>query len=64
MRSQSDQIIDYLAAGHTLTPIDALKRFGCFRLGARVYDLKREGHRIKSEMVRKGEKRFARYSLG
>lgn len=62
--SQSDEILRYLREGHTLTPMDALRLFGCFRLGARVYDLKRRGYDIKSKMVDTDNgKRVAQYSL-
>jgi hypothetical protein len=32
--TQSDMILNALLAGEELTPLDALKRYGCFRLGA------------------------------
>lgn len=38
--SQSAQIKAALLAGETLTPLDALRRFGCFRLGARIWELR------------------------
>ncbi|WP_194162992.1 septal ring lytic transglycosylase RlpA family protein, partial [Moraxella catarrhalis] len=37
---QNQQILDYLMAGNTITPLEALERFGCFSLAARVYELK------------------------
>ena len=49
--TQRQKILEYLQAGGKLTPIDALGLFGCYRLGARVYELKREGHIIDREMV-------------
>lgn len=54
-----------LEAGDAITQLDAFNRYGCFRLGARVWELKREGLPIVSEMVEVGEegKRVARYSL-
>ena len=61
--SQKSDILAHLSAGHQLTPIDALKLFGCFRLGARIYDLKQDGHMIYTTMVERGKKRFARYTL-
>ncbi len=62
-QSQCQRILAYLRSGHTLTPIQALRKFGCFRLGARCWDLKQDGYPIKSERVRRGNKVFARYSL-
>jgi hypothetical protein len=50
-----------------LTALDALRDFGCMRLGARVWELKRDGHRVESELVevetRDGTARVARYRL-
>lgn len=50
-QSQSLKILDYLENGHKLTAIDALELFGCNRLGARVYDLKKAGYPIQSKMI-------------
>ena len=63
MRSQSDRILDYLARGKPVTPLVALKRFGCFRLGARIWDLKRAGHRIETRRVNRGGATVAEYRL-
>jgi hypothetical protein len=32
--------------GNTITPLDALQNYGCFRLAARISDLKNQGHAI------------------
>jgi hypothetical protein len=61
---QASQILAYLREGKTITPLEALDMFGCFRLGARVWDLKQAGHDIRSRMVDVGNgKRVARYLL-
>jgi hypothetical protein len=39
--SQEHQILTWLKEGKYLTPMVALKEFGCFRLGARIFDCKR-----------------------
>lgn len=36
-------IREWLTSGKSITPIDALNMFGCFRLGARIKDLRDEG---------------------
>lgn len=61
--SQGEQILAYLSAGNALTPLDALNKFGCFRLGARIYDLKKDGYAIQTELVEIGGKRVARYHI-
>ncbi len=63
--TQEVMILSYLKTGRSLTPMDALERFGCFRLAARVSDLRELGHKIQTELVTDEftGKRFASYSL-
>lgn len=62
--TQTAQILAHLKTGRSITPIDALNRYGCFRLGARIYDLKQDGHNIYKEMVETDSgKRVASYTL-
>ena len=63
--SQKDRILDYLMEGHSLTPLEALNLFGCFRLGARIADIKGEGYLIRTERVQdpRTGKYYASYSL-
>lgn len=67
METQNAQIKAYLQSGKSLTALDALHQFGCFRLGARIHNLKSEGMNIESKMVEKTSggktKRFAEYKL-
>ena len=41
--NQNKEVLAWLKKGKTLTPLDALTRFGCFRLAARIYELKQAG---------------------
>jgi hypothetical protein len=50
-QSQAKKILAYLKAGNRITPIEALEKFGSFRLGARIADLRADGHEIQSEFV-------------
>jgi hypothetical protein len=61
--SQNEKILEWLQLGHSITPIDALKMFGCFRLSGRIHELKRQGYEIKSRIIESNGKRFAEYSL-
>jgi hypothetical protein len=63
MTTQCEAIMARLKAGRTLTPADALNDFGCFRLAARVNDLRAQGHDILTIRESQGEKCFARYQL-
>jgi hypothetical protein len=49
--SQYDAILAHLRAGNTITGLEALSRFGCARLAARIYDIREDGHQVKSSRV-------------
>lgn len=61
--SQTDQIRAALMLGKSLTPLDALQDYGCFRLAARIAELRREGMDIECATETKNGKRYARYFL-
>ena len=61
--SQSGRILKHMQEGYGITPITALNNYGCFRLAAVVFDLKREGHNIRTTIIRENNKKFARYKL-
>ena len=62
-RTQAEKILTALEAGHVITPLDALHKYGTLRLGARVFDLRKAGHQIMSRRVRIGDKTVAIYFL-
>jgi len=64
MKSQTERILNYLKKGKRLTPLTALSMFNCFRLAARISDLRKEGHTIYTETVTKNNKTFAAYKYG
>lgn len=47
MVSQSERILTDLKLGRTITALEALDRYGCFRLASRINDLKNDGHNIQ-----------------
>jgi hypothetical protein len=62
--SQKEALRARLVAGEKVTPLDALDQMGSFRLGARVYELRREGMEIVTQMVKTpGGATVAQYSL-
>ena len=61
--SHSYEVITRLKAGRTLTAIEALREFGCFRLAARVCDLRDAGWKIETREIKKGGKRYAEYYI-
>ena len=50
MKTQNEEILEYLKAGHTLTSKDAFMIFGITRLSARIFDL-RKHHNIIDKMI-------------
>lgn len=65
---QTEQIYRHLQQHGSITPLEALREYGCMRLGARIYDLKRDGHKIVATMESRknaaGERvSYARYTL-
>lgn len=62
--SQATDILNHLQTVGPLTAIDALNQFGCFRLAARINDLRQSGHNIKTEDVKlPNGKTIFKYSL-
>ena len=62
-QTQKEAILRHLQSGKTITPLEALNLYGCFRLGARIWDLRNEGYVIRSESVKQGKKTFSSYNL-
>jgi hypothetical protein len=61
--TQTDAIRAHLLTGAHLTPLEALDRYGCFRLAARIDELRKEGLDIETVTETRNGKKFARYVL-
>ena len=62
-KTQNELNRTYLETGKPLTPMDALVRFNCFRLAARIKNLRDDGVPIKSELVHKDGKKYSKYFM-
>ena len=51
MESQNKQLKEYLEEGNSITAIQALEKFKCFRLASRITDLKQSGVPIDSQFI-------------
>lgn len=51
-QSQKKRILAYLQTGKSLTQMEALFNFGCFRLASRICELRDDGWGIKSESIK------------
>lgn len=63
--SQSEKILRHMKRGRTITQEQAVRLFKCYRLSARIADLKKKGYNIVTENVpNKGEHGYhAEYRL-
>lgn len=62
-QSQNKAILEHLESGETITAIEALNKFGCFRLAARIKNLRDSGCVINTVYVVENGKSFAQYNL-
>ena len=66
--TQCERVLQYMQDFGAINPMQAIGDLGCYRLGARIWDLRREGHNITRRMVagknRYGERvSYAEYRL-
>ena len=61
--AQTKKILEWLKAGHSITPLEALQKFGCMRLSGRIYDIRHMGYNIITDYERSENARYARYWL-
>lgn len=54
---QNQKVLRHLQSGQHLTSLEALHRYGIFRLAARIYDLKQSGHNISKVWVQPSDTR-------
>ena len=52
MENQKKMIKAFLDDGNSITPMDALYKFNCFRLASRMHDLKESGYPFMKEMIK------------
>lgn len=67
-RTQCGEVLRYMEERGSITQAEAASELGCWRLGARIWDLKNRGHAIRSEIVTKKNRygrsvHFAKYSI-
>ena len=67
--TQTERVLQYIRDTGSITQADACRDLGCYRLSARIYDLRRLGYPIQSVIActknRYGETvTFKRYMLG
>lgn len=61
--TQAQAILNHLRDGNSLTSLEALQLHGCFRLAARIHELRRDGYEIEEATVTRNGKRYASYFI-
>lgn len=66
--TQKEMILDYMRQTGGITAAEAMKEIGCYRLAARIADIRADGIDVKAEPVRSRNRwgksvRFVRYSV-
>ena len=61
---QISDIAAHLRSGQSITPLEALRLYGCFRLAARIHDLRADGYVIHADnVILANGKTIAKYTL-
>ena len=61
---QNARILAHLQAGRTITALEALEWFKCFRLASRICDLRKAGNQIEKRTIKTNSgKSIAQYYL-
>ena len=63
--TQTAQILAYLLNGHSISQLQAYFLFGCTRLSARIFDLRKLGFNVESNMFydKSTKKHYSIYKL-
>ena len=61
--TQNRTVLNWLKSGQTLTAAQSANYFGIYRLSARIFDLKKQGHNIKSELKFDGSCHWSVYTI-
>jgi hypothetical protein len=62
-KSANQKLRNWVLSGKAITPLQALDKFGIFRLSARILELRNEGWIIDTKMIERNGKKFAQYKL-
>jgi len=61
--AQESNILSHLMTRGSITPLEALEEYGCFRLASRICSLKKQGWEIAKDIETKNDKRYAKYFI-
>ena len=50
--TQCERIVEYMQKHDSITPLEAMRDLGVYRLASRIHDLKRQGRVIHTEQAK------------
>ncbi len=62
-KTQSERILEHLQSGGTLSQREAAIYLDCYRLAARIHDLRLKGHKIKNTMTHSPKDSMVLYAV-
>ena len=54
--TQYDMVLNHLKSGKEITPLVAVRKYGAYRLGAIIFNLRRDGYQISTRLEYKKNK--------
>ena len=62
IESQNQAITSWMKRGHSITCLQAFRKFGCAALHSRISDIRKQ-YQVDDEWVKIGGKRFKKYYM-
>jgi len=62
-KSVIEKLESWLLRGYGITQLQALDKWGCMRLSARINELRKDGVQIVTHTIKENGKSFAKYTL-
>lgn len=62
-KSATEKLESWLWRGYSITQLQALEKWGCMRLAARINDLRKIGMPIITHIIKENGKSFAKYKI-
>ena len=59
-QTKQEKVLTHLQTYGSITPLEALEKYGSFRLGALIFNLRKEGYDIETNIIPK--KGYAKYT--
>lgn len=61
--NKRDLVLKHLKEYGSITPMDALFKFGLYRLGGRIFELREKGFNIETILTKQGKDTHCKYLL-